>query len=613
MTILQRLWKAIPFILMFILAACGGRNSATPTPLVQLPSYMRQGYETYGETGGINRPNNAIDVYIVYSPESQQYMPRIIESFNRVSTQGTNPVTGQAYGSNERPIFIAGQEPTTGSSGSVAQGIINAVIAPNNENVYHPTIFQPSVSHWLQLVNFQAGEAVFNLAEAQATALTPVIIGIWESRWQAIVDTIGSESIGWDDLLGVLNSPNGWQDYGIPNGRRAVYYGHTDPNISSTGLSTTIAEYYACARKNNFTDRRLALAAVNDPAVQDCVRSIETLVRHYSSRTEDFLEYVSRGPDYLDFLALEETDLICLNRGAQQGDQTCNKPQEKLIAIYPEEGTFWDEHPFAILDAEWVTPEQREAARVFTQYVLMPDNQRIIMGEGFRPANPDVALDFPFVAENGVDPAQPTTILDVPAPEVIAAIQQSWSLVKKQADVMIVMDVSGSMGNENKIDQAREAALAFLSNMEPTNRVGLTIFSDDVEVRVPLGNFETTQNQLESHIKSMRAEGGTELFQAVQFAANEFADDTEGDRIRAIVLLSDGADTGDKGVTLNDAVQAINASRTDLNPVILIPVAYGSDADINALNALARASSTTVQSGDPQSILRVLQIISSYF
>ena len=64
---------------------------------------------------------------------------------------------------------------------------------------------------------------------------------------------------------------------------------------------------------------------------------------------------------------------------------------------------------------------------------------------------------------------------------------------------------------------------------------------------------------------------------------------------------------------LNDAISRARSQQRRLNPVILIPVAYGSDADINALNALARASNTKVQSGDPQSILGVLQIISSYF
>src|SRR5690606_17510964 len=120
-------------------------------------------------------------------------------------------------------------------------------------------------------------------------------------------------------------------------------------------------------------------------------------------------------------------------------------------------------------------------------------------------------------------------------------------------------------------------------------------------------------SQLESHIRSLRASGGTELFEAVSYATKQLETQSGENRIRAVVLLSDGADTGDSGATLNSAIQSIEASRDSLNPVILIPVAYGSDADINALNSLARASSTRVQSGDPQSILGVLQIISSYF
>jgi hypothetical protein len=42
-------------------------------------------------------------------------------------------------------------------------------------------------------------------------------------------------------------------------------------------------------------------------------------------------------------------------------------------------------------------------------------------------------------------------------------------------------------------------------------------------------------------------------------------------------------------------------------------VAYGRDADISALNAIARASDTKVQSGDPATIKRLLDVIGSYF
>lgn len=570
--------------LLGVLAACDGGTTA-----------VQQG----------QRPNNAIDVSIIYAPESEQYMPQVIADFNRISAEGRNPATGQPWAQGEGPIWVTGGP---GSSGTVMQGIVNAIIAPNNQNVERPTIFGPSVSHWLALANYQSGRNLFDLADSRATALAPVVMAIWESRLNAIRETVGYDDVGWEELLGVLHSENGWQDYGIPNGRRTVYYGHTDPNVSSTGLSTLIGEFYASARENGFTGRRLTAAQVRDPAIQQGVRDIESLIRHYSTRTTEFKEYIAQGPDYLDFVALEENDLIYINRGLTE-----YRPPERLVALYPKEGTFWHEHPLAIVNADWVTPEQAQAARIVIDYVLTEPVQQAIMAQGFRPANPDVELGFPFVEENGVDPAQPRTILDVPAPDVIAAIQQSWAFVKKQADIVLLIDTSGSMGSDDKITQAIAAAEAFLAATEPNNRIGLTTFDEVVETRVPLDNAEAVHDQIQGNIRSLRANGGTELYMAVRDVVTEMTRRADDGRIRAVVILSDGGDTGSHNVTLQDAVRAIEASRESLNPILVIPVAYGSDADINVLNALARASNTRVQSGDPNSILRVLQIISSYF
>jgi Ca-activated chloride channel family protein len=550
-------------------------------------------------------PDNAIEINIVYAPESDLYMPLTIQEFNASYANGVNPVTGERLADNERPIYVTG---VSGSSGTVMQGIVNAFIAPNNQNVARPVIFEPSVSHWLALANFQSGRQIFDLSEARATALAPVVMAIWESRLQAIQETVGHEDIGWEELLDVLHSENGWQDYGIAGGRRTVYYGHTDPFISSTALSTLIAEFYASARSEGFTGRELNLEEVNRSEVQQGVRDIEQLIRHYSSRTTEFKEYIAQGPSYLDFVALEENDLIFINQGKTQYN-----PPEPLVALYPKEGTFWHEHPFGIVNADWVTPEQQEAARVFTDYVLTPAVQLRIMENGFRPANPDVELAFPFVPENGVTVEGPRTVLDVPDPEVIAAIQQSWAFVKKQADIYLLIDVSGSMLNDSKLEQAKQAAEAFLDGMESANRVGLAVFNNDVEIRVPLDDFETNEQQLRANIRSLRADGGTELFASITQVVGLLSKDTETDRIRAIVVLSDGEDTGDQGYTLNDVVNTITASREDRNPIIVIPVAYGSDAKIIDLNAIARASATSVQSGDPANIQSVFEIISSYF
>jgi Ca-activated chloride channel homolog len=585
----KHLYRVLFIVLVGLLVACNG-----------------------GGGGGIisqsGRPSNAVDVSIIYAPESALYMPRVIQDFNQLSAEGKNPVTGQALASGEKPVWVVDlTNGAGGSSGTVMQGIVNAIIAPNNQNVAKPVIFQPSVSHWLALANERSGRDLFDMANIQPTANAPVVMSIWESRLQAIRDKVGYEDIGWEELLQVLNSENGWCDYGIPDCRRTVFYGHTDPFVSSTGLSTLIAEFYASARQNGFTGRELDIQQVRDGDVQTGVRAIEQLIRHYSTRTTEFKEYIAQGPEYLDFVALEENDLIFINQGKTQ-----YKPPEKLVALYPKEGTFWHEHPFGIVNADWVTDEQQTAARVFTQYVISAPVQQLVMEQGFRPVNPDVPLSFPFTEENGVAPEGPKTVLDVPPSDVIIAIQESWALVKKQADIMLVIDISGSMLDEDKIGQAKQAALAFLDRIESNNRVGLTVFNDRVQALVPIGNFESVSADIRDWINRINADGGTALFDGTNQVLTVLNKETDSDRIRAVVILSDGADTASTS-SLNEVITAVEASRGELNPVIVIPVAYGSNADIGTLGSIARASNTTVQSGDPQNILNVLQIISSYF
>jgi Ca-activated chloride channel family protein len=360
---LQRFLRAIPFLLAVLLVACGEQPSGQATQSVSN-----------------NCAGNAVQIDIIYAPESELYMPQTMADFNRAFRDGKNPVTGANLASGERAICISGVQ---GSSGTVMQGIVNAIIAPNNQNVARPVIFEPSVSHWLALANYQSGRQLFDLADTQATALAPVVMAIWESRLQAIQQTIGREEVGWQDLLDVLHSPNGWEDYGI-SGRKTVFYGHTDPLVSSTALSTLISEFYASARASGFTGRRITLDEVRDEAVQQGVRDIEDLIRHYSSRTTEFKEYIAQGPQYLDFVALEENDLIYINRGLTE-----YQPPEQLVALYPSDGTFWHEHPMGIVNADWTTQEQRDAAEVFVNYVLTPDVQRA-------PRQPGRAAGFPL-------------------------------------------------------------------------------------------------------------------------------------------------------------------------------------------------------------------------
>jgi len=584
----QSIWF-VTLLLIITMLACGSDGDSGDT------------------SSSSNKPANAVEISIVYAPESDLYLKEAIEQFNQSYVNGLNPVTGQKLAEGEKPIWIVGHP---GSSGTVHQGIINAIIAPNNANVEQPTIFSPSVSHWLALVNYQTGQQVFDLADSPATALAPVVMAIWESRLQALQAQNGGEPVGWEELIAVLNSPNGWADFGIETDRTTVYYGHTDPYVSSTALSTLIAEFYASTlyHSDEGPVRRLEMKHVQNEAVQEGVRQIEALIKHYSSRTTEFKEYIAQGPDYLDFVALEENDLIYINQGKTQYN-----PPEPLVALYPKEGTFWHEHPFAIPNTDWVSPEQRDAAKTFTEYVLTEPVQKKILEAGFRPANPDVPLGYPIATELGVDPNQPTNVLNVPDPEVIAATQASWQYVKKQGDVLLVVDSSGSMDGD-KMEQAKRAATLFLESMPTQNQVGLMQFSDQPQLILPLSSVESSSSQIKEQISGLVATGDTSLYDAVIAAIDELKPPggQEDGRIKAIVVLSDGQDTSSQN-SLNDVVQRIQTARGGKSPVLVIPVAYGSGADISALNGIARASSTKVQSGAPEDILDVLELISSYF
>jgi Ca-activated chloride channel homolog len=548
-------------------------------------------------------PHEQVTIDIVYAPEMKEFMPAFINEFNDKYAQGINAITGQRLKKDEKQIIVKGVD---GSSGTVMQGIVNAYQNVKSDNVVKPTIFAPSVSHWLRLANYQANAQIFNLDEARATANAPVVMAIWESRLKAIQQKEGKQEVGWEELLRVLNSPNGWNDYGF-SGRKTVYYGHTDPYISSTALSTLIQEFTASTRlvSGKSDLQRVTAAQVNDPKVQAQVRAIEQLIKHYSSRTTEFKEYIAQGPNYVDFVALEENDLIYINQGKTQ-----YKPTEKLVAMYPKEGTFMHEHPFAIVNADWVNDSQKAAAKVFTDFILTPNIQKQIMQYGFRPANTEVTLEYPIVSDLGVDPAQPKKILQVPEPSVVAAVQQSWSFVKKRAELYVLLDRSGSMAGA-KITSAKLAVKEFIIKLPAENSAGLFSFSDKVAESVPLASLETNSARLQTGVGEILADGTTALYDGLSETLKKLTANPSNS-IKAIVLLSDGQDTSSK-TTLNTLINEITASQNSDNPVLIIPIAYGSDADINALNSIARASSTRVLSGDTADINTILQVVSSYF
>src|SRR5579859_54625 len=556
----------------------------------------------------VSLANSTVHISVLYAPEVDSYLKDTIDTFNQAYAAGRNPITGQPLTSGEKPIVVVG---TAEESAPAMHSIVSAITAPaNTADANTTTVFTPSAVEWLSLANYAAGRPVFDLANSPATARTPLVLATWQSRLNALQSAKANQPIGWQQLLAVVNDPKGWQTYGI-TGRKDVYYVHTDPSNSASGLSALLAEYGASARDNGTNANALTLNDVNNTTVQDGVRNIENMIKQYAGDETPFDRYLAQGPDAVDFVAMTEQEMIQINQGKTQYAEA-----ERLIALYPSEGTVWEDHPFAIPDAPWVTPDQREAAKVFTQYVLSAQVQQKVLAAGFRPVNPNVLLAAPIVPELGANPNEPGTIFNVPQPQVMAAIEQSWHSVKKRADVWLVLDTSGSMFDNDNISQARKAALAFLDKLDPQDRIGLITFDENVHTLVNLDTVQNNKIKFTKAVNALQTGNAASTYDALNAALMNLQTQSNAapaNRIQAIVLRTDGSDTGSKQTKLADVVSKITATQQNANPVMVIPIAYGDGADAAMLGALAQASNTQVEHAIPATIGTLMQAIGLYF
>jgi Ca-activated chloride channel family protein len=521
---------------------------------------------------------------------------------------------------------------------SVASGLAASLIPqgwPNPEvNGEPPVIWSPAASGWAGIVNEEAGQ---ELAPAGTPfMLTPLVIAMPRPMAEAL--GWPAQPIGFADLVPLANDPAGWGSVGHPEWG-PFRLGKTNPNYSTSGLNFTIAEYYAATGKS----ADLTIEDLARPAAVEFASQVESAVVHYGDITMTFLNNWfaadARGTSltYASAVAVEEKSVIDYNRGNPDGVLSPGEepriPRVPLVSIYPEEGTLYSDNPFIVLNTEWVDADERAAAALFEEYVQRPENQQKVMEFGFRPNNPSVPLGDPIVEANGVDPTQPTAELQVPAPEVLVGILDSWAELRKEARVLLVLDISGSMGEladdegRTRLDLAKEAAISALDQFKPTDDVGLWVFStelggEDPNVRelVPIAPIGEQQDVLAEQIEVQFPTNGTPLYDVTEKAYESMVASYDPEKINAIVLLTDGEnDDGipdDDDQQFADLIEALQAGSegSSSQPVRLFTISYGETADVITLRAISQATSAaTYNAANPATINQVFTAVISNF
>ena len=295
--------------------------------------------------------------------------------------------------------------------------------------------------------------------------------------------------IGWGTLFDLAQDPQGWGAYGHPEWG-AFRLGKTNPNFSTSGLHALVGSYFAATGLSS----DLSAPRIEEPDVQAFVRGVESSVVHYGDISLTFLANLQRADDrgegltYISAVTIEEKSVWDYNQGNPEGDpETLGDhapPSVPLVAIYPEEGTLVSDHPYVPLTAPWVDDAKREAAQNFLDFLRDDLQQQRFTEYAFRRFD---GTPGPLITRvNGLLPEQPALTLDPPAPQVLDRIQRSWEDVRKRARVLLLIDVSGSMGEPveeqgaSKLELAKEAAIASLDLFAPDDDVGLWVFTTDI-------------------------------------------------------------------------------------------------------------------------------------
>lgn len=335
--------------------------------------------------------------------------------------------------------------------------------------------------------------------------------------------------------------------------------GHTDPNVSSTGLNIYTQELRAFDANNPFSSESLA-----------SFRQFQNLIPPASPTTAEMTKVAEKG--IMDAMIMESQ---AFSQGA-----TLNKDDW----VFTPAGVRHDSPVYALNN---LSADKKEALKRFVQFCQTPEAQESATSFGFNQNN-----DYPGV-ENKYTGA-----------ELFAALSV-WKQNKDGGRPVIsvfVVDRSGSMDGA-KLNRVKEGLKNSLQYINEENYVGLVSYSseDDIAVDLPIGQFNAKQRSLfAGAVNDLKADGSTATNSAMVVAlkmATETQAQVPNAKIR-ILVMSDGQQND--GLSLHDVTGMVNG--------IGLPVyGIGFEANLSDLQKLADINEGYTINADSEDVIYKLR------
>jgi Ca-activated chloride channel homolog len=516
-----------------------------------------------GSGGSDGPPRNAVVVPVVANTSLLPWLELAVSTFN-----ATNNRTA-----DDKPIFVTLEGVESGQAVATFADTTTAIWIPDNEV-------------WVNTLADQ-GNPGFQ-GDCVSVAESPLVIGMW----RPVAESLGWPGLplGWLDVGSLAADPASWQYYSGGQYGESLRLGHTHPGLSGSGASTLLALVQAAQSQTT----AVTTEQIQQPIVQASVGAFESAVSWFSSSTQALGEAMrDRGATFLGAAVMYESTVVQYGGG-------------EIVPVYPFEGTFMATHPACV--SQTADSATRDAALAFRAYLLGPEGQREALANGLRPVNSSIPPGAPLDESRGVDLAQPAIVFNPPTVETLYAVQALWQSARKDVNLVMLLDTSGSMRGA-KIENMRQAAVQFVQQMGDDDYLTLVAFATEPVVLIQHEQVGPARDQIIATIQNLVASGDTTLFDAIGDGAALIAATTAPDTTNAMVVLSDGQDTRSYRYRFNDDL--INTAVA--NDTTIFTIAYGSDADERTMDALAQRANGNFFRGDEASIAAIYEEMSAAF
>jgi Ca-activated chloride channel family protein len=468
-----------------------------------------------------------------------------------------------------------------------------------------PDVWAPDSTAWTRYASARPTAAGMIPADQPSLARSPVVLAMPRPMAEAL--GWPQRQVGWNDLatnFGV-GSP-GWSKYGHPEWGK-FRTGMTDPVRSTAGLHALLA----------ITDFN------NDEKVSDAelknALGFSRSVTTYTNDTDGLFEQLQKADEagkamsFLSAFPALERDI---------SDYNANGPKVPLAALYPPEGMADADHPFVVLNALWVDPLRKQIAQDFLSYVRGPEGRKAYADSAFR--GPDRSAPQMLTRARGFEPTINAVQRSILLPEQVTRTVIAWTALRKRANLLSVIDVSGSMETlvpgtgKSRLEIARAAALMGLQTFNPDTQVGMWVFSTDqtptTDYRelVPIGPVggqyqgSLRRDAITRALNAVQPKGNTGLYDTALAAYKEAKRAYQPGRLNLVVLMTDGKNQDTVGLSREAFFAALKREVDPNRPVAMLTIAYSEDAALDDLEEMSKITGgKSFSSKNPSDIQKV--------